>query len=86
METARVLSGLKAALAVPLGLGRQRSGPGPPAVVVFVWSAYTVFPCMDRLRPWIALSAAVLAALGVMLWQRSGGPWRSGFPDMRWWK
>ncbi|MEU7357274.1 MULTISPECIES: hypothetical protein [Streptomyces] len=85
VETARVFFGLTAALVVPLGLGWQRTRPGPAAVVVLVWSAYTVFPYMDRLRPWIALSAAVLAALGVMLWQRPENPWRSGFPDMRLW-
>ncbi|MFB7509742.1 hypothetical protein, partial [Streptomyces broussonetiae] len=36
-------------------------------------------------RPWAALCATALVALGVSFWQRSEDPWRSGFPDIRAW-
>ncbi|RRQ83311.1 hypothetical protein CQW44_26975 [Streptomyces griseofuscus] len=85
LETARIFFGLAAALVVPFGLDWYRSRPGPAALTVLLWSAYTVFPYVDRVRPWFALCAAVLAASGAMLLQRSGDPWRPGFWDVRFW-
>ncbi|POX48639.1 hypothetical protein C3488_19710 [Streptomyces sp. Ru72] len=85
VETARVFFGLTAALVVPLGMDWHRTRPGPTALVVLAWSAYAVFPYMDRARPWIALCATALVALGAMLWHRPEGTWSPGFPDLRPW-
>ncbi|MBK3521413.1 MULTISPECIES: hypothetical protein [Streptomyces] len=78
--------GLAAALVVPLGLGWHRSRPGPTVLLVVLYGGYAVSSYMDRLRPWVALCATVLVALGVILRGSPGESERFGFPDVgSWW-
>ncbi|MGW2949519.1 hypothetical protein [Streptomyces eurythermus] len=86
MEVPRVFFGLAAALVVPLGLGWHRSRPGPTVLLVVLYGGYAVSSYVDHIRPWAALCAAVLVALGAILWQSPGETERFGFPDVgSWW-
>ncbi|MFF9583959.1 hypothetical protein [Streptomyces achromogenes] len=86
MEVPRVFFGLVAALIVPMGLRWHRTRPGPTILLVVLYGGYAISSYMDRVRPWAALSATVLVALGAIHRQSPDESDRFGFPDVgAWW-
>ncbi|MCX5397546.1 hypothetical protein [Streptomyces sp. NBC_00102] len=79
VETARVFFGIAAALATPWGADWHRTRPASTVLFVGLYGAYGIAPYVGEGRAWSAWAAAVLVAVGSVLFLRIPGASAFGF-------